>query len=35
MVASVGDGGIVIAAERGYFQEEGIEAQFTVIDSAC
>jgi NitT/TauT family transport system substrate-binding protein len=34
IVASVGDGGIVIAAERGYFQEEGIEVQFTVIDSA-
>src|SRR4051812_10811251 len=34
MLAAVSDGGIFLAAERGYFREEGIEVEFTVIDSA-
>ena len=34
MLAAVSDGGIFLAAERGYFREEGLEVEFTVIDSA-
>ncbi len=34
MLAAVSDGGIFLAAERGHLREEGLEVEFTVIDSA-